>query len=63
MGYEINPQPLTINMEYNKVELKMDFGNQYSYFQEYIDDIFPEPLFDELYLNFLTHIMDMIRQR
>ena len=24
--YAINPQPMTINMEYNKVELKMDFG-------------------------------------
>ena len=29
----------------------MDFGYQYSYFQEDIDDRFPEPLFYELYLN------------
>ena len=29
-GYAINPQPLTIDMEYENVELKMDFGNQYS---------------------------------
>ena len=33
-GYIINPQPLTIDIEYNKLELKMDFVNQYSYFQE-----------------------------
>ena len=37
-------------MEYKKVELETDFGKQYSYFQEDIDDRFPEPLFDELYL-------------
>ena len=47
-GYAINPQPLTIYMEYEKVELNMDFGNQYSYFQEDIDERFPEPLFDSL---------------
>ena len=49
-GNTINTQPPTINMEYKKVELETDFGKQYSYFQEDIDDRFPEPLFDELYL-------------
>ena len=28
----------------------MDFGRQYSYFKEETDDIFTEPLFDELYM-------------
>ena len=46
-GYAINPQPLTTNMEYKKVDLNMDFDNQYSYFQEEIDDRLSEPLFDE----------------
>ena len=38
-------------MDYKKVEMKMDSGNQHSYFQEDIDGIFLEPLFDELDLN------------
>ena len=38
-------------MEYEKVELKMDFGNQYSYFKEEIYDRFPKHIFGELYLN------------
>ena len=50
-GYATNPQPLTIKMEYEKVELKIDFGSQYSYFQEDIDDRSPEPIFDQLYLS------------
>ena len=45
-GYDINTQPLNIDMEYNKLDLNMNFGNQYSYFQEEIDDTLPEPLFD-----------------
>ena len=49
--YAINPQPMTINMQYKKVGMNIYFGNQYSYFQEEIDDRFPEPLFDELDLN------------
>ena len=44
-GYAINTKPLTIDMDYKKVDLKMDFWNQYSYFQEEIDDRFPEPIF------------------
>ena len=44
-GYGINPQPLTIYMEYKKVNMNMYFGNKYSYLQEDIDEKFPEPLF------------------
>ena len=43
-------------MEYEKVELNMDFGNQYSYFQGETNEIFPEPLFDELYLIFFVEV-------
>ena len=50
-GHDINLQPLTINMEYKRVELKIFSGNQYSYFQEEIGDRFPDPLFDSLDLN------------
>ena len=50
-GYAINTQPLTINIEYEKVELSIDFGNQYSYFQEEIDDRYSESIFDELDLD------------
>ena len=32
-GYTINNQPLNISMDDEKVDLRMDFGNQYSYFQ------------------------------
>ena len=31
--YAINPQLITVDMEYKKVEMKMDFRNQHSYFQ------------------------------
>ena len=43
-GYAINPQPLTIDDNYERVQMKYDFGNQYSYFSEEIDEQFPEPL-------------------
>ena len=55
-GYAINTQPLTINIDYEKVELSIDFGNQYSYFQGETNEIFPEPLFDELYLIFFVEV-------
>ena len=48
-GYALNPQPLTIYMQYDKVEIKMDFVNQYSYLQEEIYESFLEPMFEELY--------------
>ena len=47
-GYSINPQPLTINADYEKVHMKYYFGNQYAYFNEDIYGWFPEPLLDEL---------------
>ena len=37
-------------MEHKKVDLKMDDGNRYKYFQEDTNGRFPEPLFDELHL-------------
>ena len=46
-GYAINPTPLKIDVQYEEVELKLSFGNQYSYFREEMDPRFPEPLFDE----------------
>ena len=45
-GYEINPQPLTIDSNYGKVQMKYGFLNQYSYFSAEVDDQFPEPLLD-----------------
>ena len=33
-GYALNPQPLTIYMEYDKLELNIYYGKQYLYFQE-----------------------------
>ena len=62
LGYAIKNKPQTIDMEYKKMDLKMDFRNQNSYFQEYIDDILSEPLCDELEPNLLLMIiMDIIR--
>ena len=48
LGYAINPQTLTIHVDYNKVQIKYDFGNKYAYFIEYIDEQFLEPLRDAL---------------
>ena len=47
-GYAINPEPLKIDMSYEKVGIKLDFGTQYGYFQEEIDPRFPMPLIEEL---------------
>ena len=41
---EINPQALTIDVEYEKAQMKYDFVNKYVCFNEEIDDKFPEPL-------------------
>ena len=46
-GYAINPQPLNIDADYEKVQMKYYFVNQYAYFSGEIDDHFPEPLRDE----------------
>ena len=56
-GYAINRQPLTIHIHigYKKMDLNVDFVNQYSYFREEINDRFPGPLFDELYLSVFVY--------
>ena len=48
LGYEINPHPLIVDADYEKVQMNYYFVNQYSYFSEDIGDQFPEPLLDEL---------------
>ena len=50
-GYIINPKPPKIAAEYQRVELKQDFGNQYRYFTEDVDPRFPKPLLPELDIN------------
>ena len=50
-GYAINPQPLNVDVEYEKVKMKYDFGNQYAYFNEEISEQLPERLLDELEIN------------
>ena len=47
-GYEINPQPLNIDVNDEKFHMKYYFENQYAYFSEDIDEKFPETLHDEL---------------
>ena len=49
-GYAINQQPLTIDGNYEKVQMKFDFWNQYEYFSEEIGNQFPESILDELYI-------------
>ena len=48
MWYAINPQPLTIDVDYEKVQMNHDLGNHYAYFSEDIDEQFLEPFLDEL---------------
>ena len=40
-----------MDLDYQKVDLKLDFGTQYSYFEEELDPRFPEPLLEELDLH------------
>ena len=54
-GYKINPQPLTIDSDYEKVYIKYDFGNNYEYFIENIDEKFTEPLLYELDILFFVY--------
>ena len=42
----MNPQPLTIDVEYEKVQMKHDFGSQEVYFNDNIDEHFTELLLD-----------------
>ena len=53
--YEINPQPLTVDADYEKVQMKYDFGNKYEYFSEYIDENFPEYILGELDVHVFVH--------
>ena len=47
-GHAINPQPLNVDVNYEKVKMKYYFGNKYAPFSEDIDKKFPKPLLDEL---------------
>ena len=47
-GYAVNPKNPLISLQYEEVDLKEDFGNQYCYFKEEIDPQFPEALMKEL---------------
>ena len=50
-GYVINPATPIIQPNFEDVEFKYDFGNQYCYFQEDIDPQFPKPLVKEFDVN------------
>ena len=45
--YSINLQALTIDANYEKVQMKYDFVNKYAYFSEEIGENFTEPIIDE----------------
>jgi hypothetical protein len=65
-GYVVNPDPPTFDKVYNDVELKCDFGNQYSYFREELDPRFPEPLLEEIDINLFVdadHTYDKVSGR
>eukprot|EP00957_Ditylum_brightwellii_P096905 7380239-Ditylum_brightwellii.AAC.1 len=57
--YVINPTLLQLNLDYQKVDLKLDFGTQYSYFEEEPDARFPEPLLEELDLRIDSSDLDL----
>eukprot|EP00957_Ditylum_brightwellii_P142468 10853891-Ditylum_brightwellii.AAC.1 len=44
-----------MNVEYEKVEVKQDFGNQYIYFNEVLDPQFLEPLFEEIAIHLICN--------
>ena len=50
-GYTVNSSTPKFDMDMDKVKLNQDFGNQYHYFTEDIDPIFPEALVQELEIN------------
>ena len=65
-GYVINPNPPNIDAKYENVELKKDFGRQYSYFNEDLDPRFPPPLVHELDINVFVdtnHAHDKVTRR
>lgn len=47
----MNPASPKIDWVYEDVEIKCDFGNQYSYFREDMDPRFPAPIMPELDIN------------
>eukprot|EP00957_Ditylum_brightwellii_P082730 6290510-Ditylum_brightwellii.AAC.1 len=47
-GYVINPTWLQLDLDHQKVDLKLDFGIHYSYFEEELDPMSPETLLEEL---------------
>ena len=65
-GYVVNPKPPTIDIEYEVIETKTDFGNQYHYFKEELDPRFPPPLLMELDINIFVdadHAHDKVTGR
>jgi hypothetical protein len=65
-GYTINPKPLSVDNTYTQVELKQDFGGQYSYFKEEMDPRFPIALLPELDINIFSdadHAHDKVTGR
>ena len=65
-GYVVNPEPPHFDSVYSDVEVKCDFGNQYSYFREELDPRFPDPILKELDLNIFIdadHAHDKISGR
>ena len=65
-GYIVNPAPPKIDIEYQNIESKSDFGNQYHYFKEELDPRFPEPLIAELDINIFVdadHAHDKVTGR
>jgi hypothetical protein len=65
-GYVVNPDPPHIDPEYSDVEVKCDFGNQYSYFREEMDPRSPKPTLEELDINIFVdadHAHDKISCR
>ena len=46
IGYEINPQPMTIDANYEKVQMNYNSGNHYANFSEKVDEKFPGPILD-----------------
>ena len=54
-GYVIIPIPLRIDKYLVHVSIDSDFGNQYSYFREMIDPMFPEPKISGIELNLFCY--------
>lgn len=50
-GYVVNADPPKLDQVYEDVEVKCDFGNQYTYFKEDMDPRFPDPIMKELDIN------------